>query len=918
MNVLSHIRLIGVSLAVLWSAVLSAEAGGGPQNVLLVVNDNSLESLELGNYYRQKRQIPDVNICHISTVTNYSMDTITFSNEVWGPITNYIRTAHLTDQIDYIIFSRGVPYRIYYGNYGSNRHAGITATAFYGFRSSPDAFVYGCNLATDSASEYFDSEHAFTHSGAPSSNRYYLSTVLNGWTFSSAKSAIDRSTASDLANPTGTVFLARSTDNDRNIQWYQYEDIAFSCRVMGSPQQCALVDTNAIRYQTNIIGYAIGVTWVSYLDQNSFLPGALAHHLTSYGGYLLDPSGSQMTILNWLNWGPVGSYGTVVEPCAYTNKFPLARLHYWYARGFNLAECFFMAVQNPYQGVVVGDPLCSPYAIPPDMIISGIQPNQIISNAVNVTVEGVGISDNNPVGQIDLFLDDLFVRTLTNVSLAPGNLLDLTVNSVTCSYVIASGDTLYLAASGLANAVNTSHFAVKAYPHGDRIELVYTNYGQEGGSIAYAASSRQGTASVLSVAGYVTGTNLLETTYPARKFITLSGTANSGDVVACTIMLTNGIVATNQITANAGQSCTNILDELMGVINSNENLQGSDGVKALYHERRNGYEQASLQARQAGPAGFLIEVNYQVTRAHPGSGLDTGVSFISKFDDNADVLTARGMVFVTGGYTNLSTSFDLVATNLADGPHILTVVGYEGSAVRVQGRTSIPFIVDRNTAICEITNPETASTFLLGESITAHVYAAASVPVTSLAFYVEGKVFAVTGAPPYVFVLNTTNYGVGVVGLQARAVATNGDVVISSNVTVTILPDYDFDGLDDDWEIRNFKSITNYNGSDDPDLDGADNRNEYMADTQPTNSASFFTLSRIAWSNGMAQLEFTSSTARQYRLHYNDDSLLEGLWSESSNWLWGGAGITTQIDDGTAMPLPTNLFRFYRVRAQRP
>jgi hypothetical protein len=61
-----------------------------------------------------------------------------------------------------------------------------------------------------------------------------------------------------------------------------------------------------------------------------------------------------------------------------------------------------------------------------------------------------------------------------------------------------------------------------------------------------------------------------------------------------------------------------------------------------------------------------------------------------------------------------------------------------------------------------------------------------------------------------------------------------------------------------------------------------------------------------------------SSTARQYRLHYSDGSLLDGLWLESSNWLWGSSGVTTQLDDGTLIPLPTNAMRFYRVRAHRP
>jgi hypothetical protein len=105
---------------------------------------------------------------------------------------------------------------------------------------------------------------------------------------------------------------------------------------------------------------------------------------------------------------------------------------------------------------------------------------------------------------------------------------------------------------------------------------------------------------------------------------------------------------------------------------------------------------------------------------------------------------------------------------------------------------------------------------------------------------------------------------------------------------------------------------------DDPDGDTVNNADECTADTQPTNEWSFFRVSRIGWTNSQAQIEYVSSTARQYRLHYSDASLMDDLWQESSNWLWGGDGITTQLDDGAVMPLPTNATRFYRVRAHRP
>ena len=54
----STVRLLGTVAALILGLALPAWAGGGPTNVLVLVNDNSPASLEIANYYRVKRQIP--------------------------------------------------------------------------------------------------------------------------------------------------------------------------------------------------------------------------------------------------------------------------------------------------------------------------------------------------------------------------------------------------------------------------------------------------------------------------------------------------------------------------------------------------------------------------------------------------------------------------------------------------------------------------------------------------------------------------------------------------------------------------------------------------------------------------------------------------------------------------------------------
>ncbi len=73
------------------------------------------------------------------------------------------------------------------------------------------------------------------------------------------------------------------------------------------------------------------------LDTLTFMPGALADHLTSVGGDLY--GNSQMSILKWLDMGATASFGTVSEPCNYWQKFPnpLVLLK-WYVQGATALE----------------------------------------------------------------------------------------------------------------------------------------------------------------------------------------------------------------------------------------------------------------------------------------------------------------------------------------------------------------------------------------------------------------------------------------------------------------------------------------------------------------------------------------------------------------------------------------------------
>ncbi|HET9644762.1 MAG TPA: TIGR03790 family protein, partial [Burkholderiaceae bacterium] len=121
----------------------------------------------------------------------------------------------------------------------------------------------------------------------------------------------------------------------------------------------------AMRDGRRVLLLQTGVAKVEHLETLQWVNGALADHLTSYGG-LLDSSGGQTTAVEWIESGATASYGTVSEPCNHPQKFPhpqLLLLHY--LQGSTAVEAYWKSVAWPQQGVFIGEPLAAPFAVTP-------------------------------------------------------------------------------------------------------------------------------------------------------------------------------------------------------------------------------------------------------------------------------------------------------------------------------------------------------------------------------------------------------------------------------------------------------------------------------------------------------------------------------------------------------------------------
>ncbi|MDE2593778.1 MAG: TIGR03790 family protein [Burkholderiales bacterium] len=122
-----------------------------------------------------------------------------------------------------------------------------------------------------------------------------------------------------------------------------------------------LDQTDALRDADRVLMYLTGKERVEGLNTIEFVPGALADHLTSFGG-MLDHANGQMSALSWIDAGATATYGTTSEPCAHLQKFPHPQaLLLFYAGGATALEAYWKSVQWPQQGLFIGEPLAAPF-----------------------------------------------------------------------------------------------------------------------------------------------------------------------------------------------------------------------------------------------------------------------------------------------------------------------------------------------------------------------------------------------------------------------------------------------------------------------------------------------------------------------------------------------------------------------------
>lgn len=358
------IATIMVAALLVASLATVVRAGGGPENVLIIANRRSLDSLAVANAFRVARDIPEANLC----LLNLPLDGFRKQNivsrtvydlEIALPIENFLRRHPAAEQLQFFVLCPDLPMRVE----GGKENKPFSLAAVLALIGS------GVSSGLAPPNPYCGQQVAFEKRAARTGRPtvMHLVTWLRGYQRSDALALIERSLKADGTAPSGTFYFVKSQHtrgfgeacdalNQRNLAARQGDS--------GHPVAGA---TDVMAYLSG--GCYSGLGWKD-LSSNTYRPGALIDMLESWGctwdnwrsfGYA-----NQVPVPWFIRAGATGVDGSTDEP--YASAFPsYGRAQLFldnYTRGLNLAESFWSAIpQLGWQNAVFGDPLCAPYTV---------------------------------------------------------------------------------------------------------------------------------------------------------------------------------------------------------------------------------------------------------------------------------------------------------------------------------------------------------------------------------------------------------------------------------------------------------------------------------------------------------------------------------------------------------------------------
>ena len=344
-------------------AVSVPESLRGPEGVLIVVNDMSDASRNVGENYRRLRMIPKQNVCHVNCPTTETISRDTYQRQIHDRVWRYLRENDLSQRISFVVTTKGMPLRIAALADSIQPHRRDGASLDSELAMMARRFPARGPLSNPylHRQEKFDS----TRFGM------YLVTRLDGPTVTSAINLARRAINVEANRSFGARGFARFDLNPVDGELADRMNAAILLNYRLLRRQSRLQGRIGLPEKTTLPIYRPGAGYNTFFylgwgakeyrsDVFSWVQGAV--------GVCLDARTAPSlrdTETSWVaaavDAGIGGTIGSVADPGP-LDYLSVAELYRYLHEGYTWAEAAYMCISHlSWQMVVIGDPLYTPF-----------------------------------------------------------------------------------------------------------------------------------------------------------------------------------------------------------------------------------------------------------------------------------------------------------------------------------------------------------------------------------------------------------------------------------------------------------------------------------------------------------------------------------------------------------------------------
>lgn len=366
--------------------------GAGLENVLVVQNGNSPVSQRIAQYYLAKRNIAPKNMVTVKAkdssldAANEGVSLEDYRNNIEKPIAEFLEKNQLTNKVQYIVLTKGIPIRIAADvASGVNGQAVDSMLAVLG-SDKPITINMGSKDKPNVGviNRYWRSTEPFSHS------KYggYLVTRLDGYTEADAKALVDRAldaqtspvyvlldavskpdTAAIAKQPISVLMPDGTLNKSFGIAFSDFDaDMIRASEVISGRDGVTTQLDVTKEFMSSDNKLTIYVSWGSnggtgykpeiYHSLKFASRSIVETAVSSSGRTFLSATGGQSLIADLISQGAAGAKGYVSEPYLHAMASPTVLLDL-YTSGRSLAESFYAASRFiGWKDIVIGDPLC--------------------------------------------------------------------------------------------------------------------------------------------------------------------------------------------------------------------------------------------------------------------------------------------------------------------------------------------------------------------------------------------------------------------------------------------------------------------------------------------------------------------------------------------------------------------------------